>query len=81
MCIRDSIQGGNWLKLPLNAAGTAPPGPNSEGALRWNDVNNELEVYAMTQWAQAVTSISTINDVSDTLEIDANAGDALNYGS
>lgn len=75
------VQGGDWLKLPLNAAGTAPPGPNPEGALRWNDVNDELEVYAVTQWAQAVTSISTINDVSDTLEIDANAGDALNYGS
>lgn len=75
------IQGGDWLKLPLNAAAVAPPGPNSEGALRWNDVANELEVYAVSQWAQVVTNLSTIADAADTLEIDANAGDALDYGA
>ena len=48
------LSGGDWLKLPRDSDLGGPPGSpaDTEGAVRWNDVNNYIEVWTGTEWVQ-----------------------------
>ena len=43
------LQGGDWLALPWNST-LAAPSSGHEGTVRWNDVNNYVEVWDGSQW-------------------------------
>lgn len=48
------LSGGDWLKLPRDSDLGGPPGApaETEGAVRWNNINNYIEVWTGTEWVQ-----------------------------
>ena len=58
------LQGGDWLALPWNSVNAAPSSGH-EGTVRWNDVNNYIQVWDGTQW---ISNAKTTNLQWETIE-------------